>query len=263
MKIIYFTIYKLLILISYLFLFTLRINIIMGCNNTNINNSGYIPNSGYNCVDEYGCSSVCPDFSIRRNDTKPDFRLQMQDCDGPMDLTDLVLESSMWAKSKLKTSIEDDSTQISFADNVGFYQVSVGDVIIMDRPRSPEKMLVTIINEVSKIITVNRAYDGTNAQPWKKGSPLRIIKFLNADAQTEMLYEDVTEIDGTVNQDGLIESYFIYNWNSADTLLSGCYYFEFKLIKLNESSEVEWIRRFPTDREGFLIKINDTISSET
>jgi hypothetical protein len=234
----------------------------MGCNNTNINNSGYIPNSGYNCVDEYGCSSVCPDFSIRRNDTKPDFRLQMQDCDGPMDLTDLVLEGSMWARGKLKSTIEDDSTQISFADNVGFYQVAIDDVIIMDRPRSPEKMLVTGIDEVSKTITVERAHESTTAQPWKKGSPLRIIKFLNVDSQTEMLYEDVTELDGTVNQNVLIESYFVYNWDIADTSLPGCYYFEFKLIKLNESSGVEWMRRFPTDREGFLIKINDTIPSE-
>jgi hypothetical protein len=219
----------------------------MSCNN---NNSG--------CPDEFGCpGSVCPDFLIRRHDTKPDYRVLIEDCDGPMDLTDLVLEATMWANSKLKSAISDSDTYISFADGIGFNQVSIGDIIILDRPRDPERVLVVSIDEDAKSIQVERAQGGTNAQSWKKGSPLKIVKFMDSPAKTEMVYEDVMELDGTTTTDVLQESYFIYEWNPYDTSLPGCYYMEFKLIKVEE-----WVRRFPSDKEGFLIKITDTFTGE-
>ena len=112
---------------------------------------------------------------------------------------------------------------------------------------------------------------------------------MNATAKTEMLYEDVLELDGTTTQNVLMESYFVYEWNPEDTCLPGCYYLEFKLIKMKSisflstdpivpsfidvsytpsnfgcgmSDTIEWIRRFPLDQEGFLIKITDTFTSE-
>jgi hypothetical protein len=219
----------------------------MSCKNTNSN-----------CPDQFGCAKgVCPDFLIRRHDTKPDYRVLMEDCDGPMDLTDLVLEATMWANAKLKSNISSADTVISLADNVGFNQINVGDILILDRPRSPEKFLVLSFNEDNRTVVVERAQGGTIAQSWSRGSVIKIVKFMNNPAKVEMVYEDVQNLDGTVTQDVLQESYFVYEWSSLDTSLSGCYYLEFKLIK-----DGEWIRRFPVDKEGFLIRITDTFTDE-
>lgn len=215
------------------------------------------------CPDQNGCDSCsCPDFLIRRYDTKPDYRVLMEDCDGPMDLTDLVLEATMWANAKLKTSISDSDTSISLADNVGFNQINEGDVLVFERTRSPEKVLVVSFDEVNKLVNVQRAHDGTTAQDWSRGTTIKIVKFMNSPAKIEMVYEDVVELDGTVKEDVLQESYFVYEWSSSDTLLPGCYFLEFKLMP-EVSAPEQWIRRFPVDKEGFLIKITDTFTSES
>lgn len=195
------------------------------------------------CPDQYGCvSGVCADFTIRRNDTKPPFKVKMENCDGPLDLTDLILEASMWAKGKLKKNISSTDTYFGLADNIGFHQIMVGDTIIMDRPRNPEHMLVVGFDEEDSLILVQRGYHGTTAQSWKRGTPLRILKFSNAQAQTEMLFQDVLEIDGTVTTNVLTDSFFVYEWRANDTCLPGCYYLEFKLIRMvDESSPLDLI----------------------
>jgi len=219
------------------------------------------PPSG--CPDQFGCiSGVCPDFTIRRNDTKPPFKVKIEDCDGPLDLTGLVLEASMWAKGKLKKSILAADTYFSLADNIGFNQIMVGDIIIMDQIRSSEKMLVTGFDEKNYYVEVERGYSGTTVQDWKKGSPLRVMKFINSPALTEMDYQDIIEIDGTTTLNVLVDSFFVYEWGATDTSLPGCYYLEFKLIKLLED-EIEWLRRFPVDSEGFYIKITDSPTAES
>ena len=239
------------------------------------------------CPDQFGNTGDRPDFVIRRHDTQPQFKVKIDDCDGPLDLTDLVLEANMWAKGKLKKSLSETDTYFSLADGIGFHQIMLGDVIIMDRPRVPEHMLVTGFDEVNKFVQVQRGYHGTTPQKWKKGDSLRIMKFTNAVAQTEMVYKDVLEIDGTTTQDVLVESYFIYDWSSEDTCLPGFYYLEFKLIKMANlpltiqsispsftpsftpsdygcemPSEIEWIRRFPVAEEGFIIQIVDSPTRE-
>lgn len=262
--------------------------------------NSYSQSNKLSCPDQYGCvAGICPDFVIRRHDTKPAFKVKIEDCDGPLDLTDLVLEASMWAKGKLKASITNSQDYISLADNIGFPQAMVGDIIVMDRGRLPEHMLVTAFDETNRLIQVQRGYHGTNAQPWKKGESLRIMKFVGATAETEMLYQDVLQMDGTTLPDVLIDSFFVYEWGAKDTCLPGCYYLEFKLIKMalavlsSESSVsalstggsnppsyipsftdpsadfncelpsgIEWIRRFPVEGEGFLIKINDSPTAE-
>jgi len=252
------------------------------------------PPSG--CPDQYGCvSGVCPDFTIRRHDTKPAFKVKIDDCDGPLDLTDLILEASMWAKGKLKVGLDTDDTVIALADGIGFNQIMVGDVIYMDQARLPEQLLVTGFDEVNKLVHVERGYHGTSVQTWKKGTPLRIMKFVNAVASTEMIYQDILNIDGTTTNDVHTDSFLIYEWAASDTCLPGCYYMEFKLMKMvapfrmqvtvpsnelpsnivaddvvpsftdpsltptdfgcDKASEIDWIRRFPVDTEGFLIKI--------
>lgn len=223
----------------------------------------------------------------------------MEDCDGPLDLTDLVLEASMWAKTKLKTSLDDNDTVLAFADGIGFNQIMVGDVLLMEQSRLPEQMLVVGFDEPNKLVQVQRGYHGTPVQTWKKGAPLRILKFTNAPASTEMVYQDVTELDGTVTKDVLMDSFFIYDWQASDTCMPGCYYMEFKLMKMAAvglilqstvpsdqipsnivpsgitpsftdpsytpstfacglAQNIEWIRRFPVEGEGFIIKVADS-----
>jgi hypothetical protein len=240
------------------------------------------------CVDQYNCADgSCPDFLIKRNDTKPEFKVKVEDCDGPIDLTDLVLEASMWANGKLKVAMSSTDSYLSLADNIGFNQVMIGDVIVVNRPRQNEHMLVTAFDEDNFYIQVQRGYHGTTAQNWKKGQSLKIIKFMNVPSTTLMNLEDVINIDGTTTPDVLNESFLVYNWQATDTCLPGCYFLEFKLMKMaaqvsistmsvtpsfsNPSMvdyhcglpvNVEWIRRFPADSEGYKIKIYDSPTSE-
>lgn len=118
-----------------------------------------------------GCPpNVCPDFVIRRHDTKPSFKVAVEDCDGPLDLQGLVVEVNMWALAKLKTALAVDDTYFRLADDIGFEQVMMGDIIIMERARNPEYMLVTGFDETNNLIRVERAYHGTTASNWKKGT---------------------------------------------------------------------------------------------
>lgn len=226
------------------------------------------------CPDKFGCSNECPDFQIKRHDTRPAFKVAVEDDNGPLDLTGLVLEANMWVNSKLKANIDDDDTTIKLSENIGFDQILPGDIIIMDRVRSPEQMSVISFDEIEKTIEVGRGHNGTTASAWKKGNKLRAFRLLNAAATTEMLYDDITQIDGTVLEDQLIESYLVYEWTANDTCVPGCFWLEFKLIKISEDVEipsvtpvcysgdgVEWVRRFPSNGE-FLIKVWDSPTSE-
>lgn len=255
------------------------------------------------CADKFGCPpGVCPDFTIKRHDTKPPFKVSIEDCDGAFDLTDgnLVLEANMWAKAKLKKAITSTDTYFALADNIGFEQVMVGDIIIMERVRLPEHMLVTGFDETNCLIQVVRGYNGTQPSAWKKGTPLRIFRALSAPAELETVTDDVLQVDGTTLQDQLIESFLVFEWNENTTCLPGCYWLEFKLLKMVATSlamtegvgilaalpgvsivpsftpstfsaanfgcvlgeGVEWVRRFPSDGEGFLIKITDSPTAE-
>lgn len=240
------------------------------------------------CPDVFGCiSGQCPDLTLKRHDNKPQFKVSVSDCDGPLDLTDLVTEASMFATGKLKKSIAATDTYFSLADNIGFFQIMVGDIIIMDQIRMPEKMLVTAFDEKNYYVQVERGYQGTTAQTWKKGNPLKIMKFINQPAETLMVYQDIINIDGTTTTDVHTDSFLIYNWGPTDTCLPGCYYLEFKLIKMTGLGilsdptpvfgpsdltpsdygcglgiNVEWIRRFPVDASGFIIQITDSPTAE-
>jgi hypothetical protein len=186
-----------------------------------------------NCVDSFGCNQDrCPDFTIRRHDTKPAFKVAVEDCEGPMDFRGLVVEANMWALAKLKAAIDSDDEYFRLADDVGFEQAMVGDIIVMDRVRLPERMLVTGFDEDNKLIRVQRGYHGTTATNWKKGSKMRIFRVLGAPAEAEMVFEDRTSPDGTIEQDALIASYLVYEWQPEDTCLPGCYWFEFKVLKM-------------------------------
>lgn len=253
----------------------------MTCNNSCGSNS---------CPDSLGCpADVCPDFVIRRHDTKPSLKLRVEDCDGPLDLTDLVVESSMWAKGKLKAAITADDTYFSLADNIGFEQAMVGDIIVMNRVRLPEHMLVVAFDETNSLIQVQRGYHGTTASAWKKGASLRIMRYMATTDATEMILQDIPQVDGTTATDQVTDSFLVHEWSAEETCLPGCYYLEFKLLKMTEESSlgaaavdpsftdpsliaadfgcsigagVEWVRRFPVEGEGLLIQIIDSPTAE-
>lgn len=205
-------------------------NLIPGCGNTN--NASITLNSG--CPDILGCpSNFCPDFIIRRRTTVPSFKVAVEDCDGPLDFgPNVIVEASMWARAKLKTKIVVADTSFSLADNIGFYQVMIDDIIVMDRIRSPEHMLVTGFDEDNKTITVQRGYNGTATSNWAKGSGMRIFKFINAPATVEVLQEDVTSPDGVVTPNVISDTFLVYEWDNKDTCLPGCYWLEFRAFEM-------------------------------
>jgi hypothetical protein len=241
------------------------------------------------CPDKFGCPvGVCPDFEIKRHDTQPPFAIQVEDCNGPLDLTNCIAEASMWAKARLKKPLAATDTYFALCDNVGFEQSLVGDIIVMDRVRAPEQMLVIGHDETNKLINVQRGYNGSAISNYPRGSCMRIFRVLNSVAETSMTYEDIMALDGTTTNT-LIESKIFYNWQANDTCLPGCYWLEFKLLKMVTAemwfmaanpivptftsvtpaeegcalgSGVEWARRFPISGDGFLIKITDSPTSE-
>lgn len=252
--------------------------------------SSFLMGNGTNCPDKFGCNGPV-DFFIKRHDTKPLFKVRVNECDGtPMDLTGLILEASMWLRAKIKKDLETTDEYFALADNIGFEQCKIGDIIVMDRVRAPEQMLITGFDENLKLIQVQRGYNGSLVSRFKKGTSLRIFRILNAIATTEMDKQDIPQVDGSTKQDVLVESRLVYEWLAPDTCLPGCFYFEFKLIKMSDDSimsslmlapstpsfisytsdemgceagsGVEWVRRFPTDSEGYVVRIFDSPTSE-
>ena len=216
-----------------------------------------------NCPSQDGCpSGICPDFTIKRHDTKPAFKVLVEDCDGPLDLTDqnLVLEANIWCKAKLKKDIGPSDNYFALSDNVGFDQIMTGDIIIFDRIRLPEFMLVLGFDETNKLIEVQRSYRGTISSSWKKGSCMRIFRTMNASASIETVLKDVDSNqtsscggvklsqdagplghryhnrrrhdDDVVTKDMIEATYLVYNWSPSDTCTPGCYWMEFKLLRM-------------------------------
>jgi hypothetical protein len=199
--------------------------------NYNLKTGSCNPSSG--CPDQYGCiPGMCPDFVIRRHDTRPFFRVGVEDCDGPMDFRGLIVEANMWANAKLKADLDNLSDYFQLADNIGFNQIMVGDIIIVDQVRRPEKMLVTGFDEHNKFVQVQRGYHGTEIGYFRKGTKIRIFRTMNAPALAEMVLEDVQTVEGTVEKDVIQSSSLIYEWLPSDTCLPGCYWLEFKVIKM-------------------------------
>ena len=104
-----------------------------------VSNNNVFVQSGSNCNTQCP-TNVCPDQVIRRHDTKPPFRVSIGDCDGPLDLSDttLILEANMWSVARLKATIGACDTYFALSDGIGFDQVMVGDIIIMERVRNPD-----------------------------------------------------------------------------------------------------------------------------
>lgn len=191
--------------------------------------------TGSNC--NRNCSTdTCPDFIIKRHDTKPPFRVSIEDClgapSGDLDSNALVAEVSMWSTARLKTAITADATSFALADNTGFNQMLVGDVLVMDRVRQPEQMLVVGFDEANKLVQVQRGYNDTTATAWVRGTAFKIFRIRDATATIERTYEDIINTDGTTSKDQLVGTYLVYEWQSNDTCVPGCFVLEFKLLQL-------------------------------
>lgn len=191
--------------------------------------------TGGNCYG--GCpSDTCPDFVIKRHDTKPSFRVSLQDCTGAvaddLDSDYLLAEVSMWAKAKLKTAITAQDTYFAFADNIGFDQMLPGDILVMDRVRRPEQMKVLAFDETNKLVLVQRGFNNTDISAWPRGTLIKILRVKNATATVEKVYEDILQTDGTTAKDQLTGVYLVYDWQPNDTCLPGCYVLEFKLLQM-------------------------------
>jgi|688.fasta_scaffold174386_2 hypothetical protein len=213
-------------------------------------------NSQSACLDTFGCpQNACPDFVIRRHDTRPALKVEIQDCDGPMDFRGLVVEANMWANAKFKKDLTDTSDSFQFADNIGFDQVMVGDVIIVDQVRSPEHMLVLGFDEHNKFIRVQRGYHGTNIGYYKKGTKIRIFRMLSAQAVAEMIFEDVQTVEGKIEKDVIQSSHLVYEWQPSDTCLPGCYWLEFKVLKMIDIAWSlpggHWVGEVFTNPDGY------------
>ena len=245
--------------------------------NCNFNSSSCVDPTSTLCSD----NQLCYDFIIKRHDTVPEFKVEIEDCGDPFNLTDLIAEASMWSESKLKANITESQTTIQFADNVGFEQILVGTIIQAGLGRNFERMVVTGFDESSKTIQVSRGEAGTTPFAWKKATNLRLIRFLSKPAVTEMVYENIEQPDGSVKENVLTHSFLIYQWKPEDTCLAGCFFFEFKLLKMlylgdsivvpsvipsynpcDIGEGVEWVRRFPVNKSGFVIQIFNSPTGE-
>jgi hypothetical protein len=246
--------------------------------NCNSNSCNFNYRSNSNCYDSCSDLDNCYDFIIKRHDALPEFKLEVTDCDEPIDLTGLISEASMWSCSKLKSNITDNQTVIQFADNIGFDQILKNTIIQAGVGRNFERMNVVGFDEEKKEIYVERGYKNTTSFAWKKGTNLRLLRFLSNSAITEMNFEDVTNSDGSITKNKLTHSFLVYKWNPEDTCLAGPFFFEFKLIKMfnlgtsmppipsyspcNWGYGIEWTRRFPVDKDGFIIKVYNSPTGE-
>lgn len=241
-------------------------------------------NSNANCSNNLNCpEGMVSDFCIKRNDTRPSFKISIEDCNGPLEEEEnIIVEVNMWSKGKLKKALEAESDYFFLADNVGFNQIMIDDIIVTNDVRSPEHMKVIGFDEANKAVFVERGFNGTTPRDHSKGSELRIFRAKNVEAEIEYVYEDILQTDGQ-NKQELVNTLLICNWTPNMTCLPGCYWLEFKMIKMklgfleevisftpttledygcNYDSNIDWIRRFPLGSEGFLINIVDTPTVE-
>lgn len=228
----------------------------------------------YNAYVGVGCGSAqsgcggsgdCPsppDLCIKRHDTNPPFRVSMTGCDGPVDLTGgtYAVEASMWFDAKLKSAVTDSSTDLAFADGIGFDSVLVGDIVVTSGSRSPERMLVTGVDESARTVQVSRGQDSTSARAWDRGTALKVFRFADQPAKAESVMDSVDNMDGT-SSEVLSDTMLSYQWASGQTSMPGCYWLEFKILKVADDSSVEWVQRVPLSADGFMIRIVDSPTS--
>jgi hypothetical protein len=215
-----------------------------------------------NCSGLYNCpSDRFTDFCIKRYDTAPSLKMSVENYDDSLDFSqgNFELKVSIWLNCKLKKNITDSETEIQLADNIGFHQIALNNVLVLNRARNPEKLLVTGFVESENKIVVQRGYDSTTPQAWNKGNSITAFRVIDDDAEIELVLEDVTKEDGTIIQDEVVDTLFTYNWSEEATSLPGCYFLEFKLTEYEEgTSDVISIRKVPVQNEGLLIGVLDS-----
>ena len=217
------------------------------------------------CPSKWGCPpGVCPDAAMKRHDTQPPFRIAVSSDSSSIDLTDenLTLEVNIWAKAKLRKDIAFTDTYFQVVDNIGFDQIMVGDILVMNRVRSPEYMLVVGFDEANFLVQVQRAYNTTTASAWKKGTPILIFRNMNAAAIIETVVGDVIQEDGSTTKDTVLQTNFVYNWEPKDTCTPGCYWLEFKLLRMTDPPDPVSITSLNWEEDGSVNMLDfNTISN--
>ena len=215
----------------------LNVNTGVGCGS---GQSGCKPISSSCASDIFGCpDGVAPNFIIKRYDNKPALAITVKNCDDNLDFTDedLVVEFNMWANAKLKTNIDASCNVLAFVDKIGFYQLLIGDILIFERVRSPEYMRVVGFDEDNFLVHVERGYLDTVQSSWKKGTKIKIMKIVDGAAGIVNTYEDILTITGET-ENTLVKTELVYEWKIMETCTPGCYWGEFKVLKMLESDEV-------------------------
>ena len=234
-----------------------------------------------------GCNTAIaemPIYVVKQHSNYPPFKVDVTDCNQePYDVKDLVVEAAMWTNAKLKTALTASDIYIKFADNIGYDSVGPNSILHVSNGRDFERMTIVGFDDVNKAIQVNRGACDTVARPWTKGTPIKILRFFNSPASSELVYYDRENIDGTKTKNVLQRSTLIYDWKPEDVCFVGKYYFEFKVLKMNLLTNlddfniiskndinyhcelgvgVEWARRFPNDKEGFVIEVTASPTAE-
>lgn len=240
----------------------------------------------------------CPNIVIRRHDNKPPFKVTITGCSGPLEeLTDplLIAEVNIWFNVKIKKDLTESQDYFALADNIGFNQIMINDIIVVDQVRRPERLKVVGFDEYNKYIKVERAIQNTELQKIKKGTTLKVFRTIDAPAAIEIITGDLFKEDGTKTTNNLLYTNLVYNWQAKDTCTPGIFYLEFKIIKMiapelisdvietqscniipsftpstltlsdyycSLGADIEWIRRFPTSSEGYIIKVFDSPTAE-
>jgi hypothetical protein len=108
---------------------------------------------------------------------------------------------------------------------------------------------------------VTRGLGGALPQPWDKGASVKVFRFQDEPASVESVIETVESIDGSSSEE-LSDTLLVFNWTADKTDMPGCYWFEFKVLKLlPDSTEAEWVKRVPLSPVGYMVNIVDSPTS--
>ena len=145
-----------------------------------------IINRNYNSSTQTCCDGTitnCPDYTTKQHSTYPPLKIQVFDCDdAPYNLKDLVVEASMWSTAKLKFDINSTTDLLQFADSIGYNTVGTTSILHLSTGRDFERMTIVGFDDVNKVIQVQRGACSTLTRPLKKGTPIKILRFINRAA---------------------------------------------------------------------------------
>ena len=187
------------------------------------------------CLSSSSSSSTCYDFTIKRGDSLPSFVVSLTDEE--LDIVENIAEprtvnTYLWCSSRLGTSIDVDSDEITLLDDVNFTKVSVGDTIVFLGNCTKEEVTATAIDAVNKTVTINRPNQ----------------KYAHVVQEELHIFKVWKKPDnGSVNVE---ESQLTYNWDAIDTNTPGEFLLELEIVGSDNSK-----LSFPRIASGYSVLI--------